>query len=292
MRGSCYGRLLFSTGASVLAMASGLCAQPPASPWAKAVPLPTACYASQDQFAATNAAALQVVSADAAKQKEVNDQISNWGSTAGEDPMATAARMQELMMKDPQNATKLLQQTGATDPEAVQAEHTQQLEKQQAIEAEETALLKRYHAAMETALVPPRTHFAALRKKLGITEGWGVGESGTPDWAFAEYDAIKREADQAYVAMCPQWWGATGAMQAFMKRYKDYLVTERIPSHERNDSRVLATIALRGAPTDSYKSTATLDAVRDYMKLAERLYGERVAEPNCTGNKCRDMAGI
>jgi hypothetical protein len=287
-------RLLVSTFACAMISATVLAAQPPASPWARTVALPTACYTSQDQFAETNRVALEAVSNDASSQKAKNDQISHdWGAKAGEDPMAMAARLQEQMMKDPQAAMKLMQQTGATqDPEAAQARRMQSLEKIQQWDAEEKALIKRYQAAAQAALGPARAHFAALRKRLGITEGWGVGEGGAPDWAYLEYDNIKREADRAYAAFCPQWWGATGAMPAFMKRYKDYLVNERIPYDEETASQGQAALAMGTASTAGYRSTVTLDAVADYMRLAGRLYVERDWEPRCTGTTCRDLPGI
>jgi hypothetical protein len=294
-KSSRYGRWLVSTGAGVLITASGICAQPPAGPWSKTVPLPTACYSSHDQFNDKNAAAVELVSAEASAQQAANDEIShNLSAEAGEDPMAIAARMQEQMMKDPQAAMKLMQQAGAAeDPEAAQAKRLHAIDRQQQMEAEEKDLIKRYHAAVQAALVPPRAHFAALRKKLGVTEGWGIGDVGTaPDWAYAEYDTVKREADQAYAAMCPQWWGATGAMQAFMKRYKDYLVNERMPFDEENASKGKAALIMSTASTGSYKSTAVIDAVRDHMKLAGRLYGERHSEPICAGNECKDVHGI
>jgi hypothetical protein len=290
-----YGRWLISTGAGVLMMTSGICAQPPAGPWAKTVPLPTACYSSQDHFADKNAAALEVVSAEASAQQAANDEIShNLSAEAGKDPMAMAARIQEQMMKDPQAAMKLMQQAGAAeDPEAAQAKRLHAIDRQQQMEAEGKDLIKRYHAAVQAALVPPRAHYATLKKKLGITgDSWGVGETGAPAWAYAEWDTVKREADQAYAAMCPQWWGATGAMQAFMKRYKDYLVNERIPFDEENASKGKAALSMSTASTGSYKSTAVIDAIRDHMKLAGRLYGERHSDPICAGNTCRDIGGI
>lgn len=284
------GRL--GAGAALL-LATSLHAEPAADPWTRTVALPAACYGSQDQFYATNQAARESVAADSERQAQINDGITHQLSKALEaDPMAAVARMQENLMKDPQNAMKLMQATGATDPEAVQAEIMLAMQEQQQWEVEEKKLGRLYEEAMAAALVPPRAHFAALRKKLGITEGWGVGESGTPDWAFAEYDAIKREADRAYEAACPQWWGAVGAMQGFMKLYKNYLVNTRIPRDERHDARKIAALQVENAATASYKSTAKLDAVKDYLKLVERLYGGRPSEPRCTAAQCRDIAGI
>lgn len=290
---SLYRYGLISTGAGLLAVASALAAEPAAGAWARTVALPTACYASQDQFAATNSAKLAVVADDASKQKEINDQLSkSWGPKEGEDPMAMAARIQEAMMRDPEAAMKMMQGTGAADPEAAQAAVMQRLERESQMQEEGNGLIKRYQAAVKAALVPARAHLEALRKRMGLAgEGWGVGETAS-DAAYAEYDAIKREADQAYAGMCPQWWGATGSMQAFMKRYKDYLVAERIPYDEKADSQILSTLALYGVDARSYKSVATLDAVHEYMKMAERLYAEREQEPRCTATTCKDVGGI
>lgn len=184
--------------------------------------------------------------------------------------MLLASRMQEMMMKDPQNAMKYMQTMGATDATATQAEQAQYLQRTQQMEAEEKELLKRYQAALATAYAPARAKFAALRKRLGITEGWGVGETG-PASNFAEYDALKREADQGYAAMCAQWFGASGSMQAFLKRYKDYLVKERIPADEKPDAQALANYAMFDIPAESYRSTAKHRAVEDYLNLAGAL---------------------
>lgn len=280
-------------GTVALLFATSVHAEAATEPWARTVALSTACYSSQDEFTAQNQTALESVAADAGKQTEINDGIARQLSSAlAVDPMAAAARMQENLMKDPQSAMKLLQSTGATDPEAVQADLRKALDEEQQWQAEEKKIGSLYATAMETALVPARAKFAALRKKLGITEGWGVGESGTPDWAFAQYDAIKREADRAYEAACPRWWGPSGAMHGFMKLYKDYLVRTRIPRDEKADAQKVAGLQMQNAPTKDYKSTAKLDAVKDYLQLAQRLFNGRASDPRCTPAQCRDIGGI
>lgn len=61
------GRLAAAAGVGfLLAFASH--AESATDPWAKAVALPTACYASQDQFAAKNEVAIESVSAEIGKQ--------------------------------------------------------------------------------------------------------------------------------------------------------------------------------------------------------------------------------
>jgi len=56
-------------------------------------PLPTACYASQDQFISKSDAALTVVSAEHSAQNQINDQASR--SVSQVDPMELARRMPE-----------------------------------------------------------------------------------------------------------------------------------------------------------------------------------------------------
>lgn len=265
-----------------------------ADPWPKTVPLPIACYVTQDEFLARNEAAMASLGAETATQEGINQAIDRQiGESNSSDPMQMAARMQEMMMKDPQAAMKYMETMGATeDPAVAQAKVATRLEADQRMKAEEKKLLNDYQAAVDKAYAPARAKFQALRKKLGITEGWGVGETGQPDWAYAEYDAIKREADQGYEAMCAQWFGASGAIRAYLKRYKDYLVQERIPADEVGDTQRLTQYQMLSIPADAFRSTVKHKAVKDYMELADRLYRARIWEAYCRGPKCRDVAGI
>ena len=235
---------------------------------------------------------LDTLTAERDRQSGINEEIaSQVRSVSDQDPMELARRMQENMMKDPQNAQKYMETMGATDPAAVTAATMHASERRMQWDTEEKNLLASYQAALQTAMTPPHARFMALRKRLGITEGWGVGE-GASAAAYAQYDAIKREADQAYAAFCPQWWGATGSMQAFIKRYKAYLVQERIPHEQKADTQKTASYAMLNTPAGSYRSLVTMDAVTDYMRLADRLYNNRQSEPICAAAACRDVSGL
>ncbi|MGH8262576.1 MAG: hypothetical protein ACRETU_03750 [Steroidobacterales bacterium] len=291
MRTSSRRRLTAAAGAALL-IAAVSTTQSAADPWARAVALPTGCYASQDPFAAQTSTALETLAAERDKQSGINEEIAaQVSNVANQDPMELARRMQENMMKDPQNAQKYMETMGATDPAAVTAATMHASERKMQWDTEERNFLASYQAALRTAVTPPHAKFMALRKRLGITEGWGVGESASAA-VYAEYDAIKREADQAYAAFCPQWWGANGSMQAYIKRYKDYLVKERIPYEQKTDAQRTASYAMLNTPAGSYRSLVTMDAVRDYMQLANRLYEKRNDEPLCTAAACRDISGL
>lgn len=291
MRTSLCRRLEAAAGAALL-IAAASTAQSATDPWTRAVALPTACYTSQDQFSAQASTALETLAAERDRQAEINKEIdAQVQSVAEQDPMELARRMQENMMKDPQNAQRYMESLGVTDPNAAHAERMHSLDRRAQWDTEEKNLLASYQAARRAAFMPSHAKFMALRKKLGITEGWGVGEGASAS-AYAEYDAIKREADQAYAAFCPQWWGANGSMKAFIARYKNYLVTERIPDEQKTDTQRTASYAMLNTPAGSYRSLATMNAVQDYMKLAQRLYGERQTEAYCKGAACRDVAGL
>jgi hypothetical protein len=98
------GWLLAATCAGLVCAAS-LNAEPAAtSPWTKVPALPTACYYNGDPVVEKLQAAYDSISADHQRQNDINAQIRDDFNNV--DPMEMARRMQENMMKDPQNAAK------------------------------------------------------------------------------------------------------------------------------------------------------------------------------------------
>src|SRR5262245_30926436 len=95
-----HGRCIVAAGA-ILVVASALAAD--ADPWTRVVAPPTGCYSSQDEFAAKNEVAIESLVAETARLQAVNKTIEDrLGGQMSADPMAFAAHMQEMMMKDPQ----------------------------------------------------------------------------------------------------------------------------------------------------------------------------------------------
>jgi hypothetical protein len=257
-----------------------------AGPWAKVPALPTACYGSQDKYSEQNEAAFTAVQNARYAQDEINSAIRQ-KSIDNDDPMAMAARLQQKMMEDPANAQKYMEQMMASNQRA-QEETPAQLEKEQQIEAESDALMKQYRAALTRARATGDTRLRALEKRLNVPPGsasamWvRMGDPGDPAWAHPERQAILKEWDRAYAATCPQWWGATGAVHAYLKRYKDFLVLERIP-HEKEfmDKPRLNAYEMHGIDAKGWRTTTDYEAVEDYLKMAAKLFNQREIDPWC-----------
>jgi TolA-binding protein len=273
-----------AAGAGVI-VAATLHAQPATGSWARVPALPTACYVSQEQddFHRRFDAALEAVQADHDKQNEINDRIRQ--SAQSVDPMEMARRMQENLMKDPQNAMKYLESVQSL---GAQPEHQASAEKEKQLAAEEKALIERYKTALAKGHAPGNARWDALKKKLGISpDSRSPGESGVPDWAWKEWEVILREWDRAYQATCAQWWNASGPMHAHMKRYRDYLVQERIPYRQKFvDEPTLKNYQMTNVSYKGYKSEAEFLAVEDYLKRARRIFSERADRPRCTAKRC------
>jgi len=280
-------RILLTAGAAALACAQALAATPPAAtgPWAQVPALPTACFSSQDQWSDHNNAAIEAVQQKLYAQQEANTAVEQASNKAlSENPMAMAQAVQQAMMDDPANAQKMIEKMTQTGQQA-QTEVPAQSEKEKQIEAESKALLKQYDSALHTAMGPAEARWNGFQKKMGWEVEPGFAMMPDPSWpqaAWQEWAAVQKVRDAAYTATCAQWWSATGGFQAYMKRYKDYLVQERIPFEKKMiDEPKLTNFKMLNVPADGYHSTAEIKASIDYMKRASSVYGQRMADPMC-----------
>jgi hypothetical protein len=275
------------------AAAAGLCCaqvfaatpQAAAGPWAQVPSLPTDCYSGQDGWWERNDAAVAALREDMDAQEETNRVIDEQLTQAtSEDPMAMAQAMQQAMLDDPANAQKLIEKMTQTGQQA-QTELPAQMEREKQVEAESKTLIKQYEAALDKAMGPAQSRWNALQKSMGWEVEPGFAMMPDPSWppsAWQEWAAVQKDRDAAYVATCASWWSATGGFQAYMKRYKDFLVQERIPYEKKLiDSPKLDQYKLLSVPSEGYRTTTDYDAAIDYMKMASSLYGERLAQPLC-----------
>ena len=280
-------RSFLTAVAAGLACAQALAAAPPvkavaADPWPKVPALPMACYSSQDKWLEQNSAAIDVVYQDHERQKAINTAIEKKLSEAMQaNPMAMAQAMQQAMMKDPQNAQKYMQQIAQKGAQA-QTELPAKLAQEQKLEAESKTLMGQYKAALDKALAPSKARYDALGKKLERLGFSLDGEGNVPPWATQEYNAIFKDKDQAYAANCATWWSATGSIQSYMKRYKDFLVQERIPYEKKLiDEPALENYKMLSVPTTGWRTTTDYDAARDYMRMVSGLFEKRQPDPLC-----------
>lgn len=277
-----------------LVCAPSFAAAPPADagPWAKVPALPTACYVSQDQWRDKNDAALAAVQEAHSTQDEINAEINQkFRNAQEENPMAMAQAMQQAMMNDPQNAQKAMQQMLQQGEQATQDVGDQGAKEQQ-FDAEAKALIKQYKAALAQAGGPAEARWQALKKKRGYGPEVNMpGESGEPQWVWDEYNVVLHERDTAYVANCAHWWTANSPIHSYLKRYKDYLVQERVPSRKKMADDVrLEQYKTLDIPTAGYRTVQDYEAAELYLKKSRELFDEREENPRCSSaNRCEAL---
>ncbi len=283
-------RFLLTAVAAGLVCVSALHAQAPAKPagpWARVPPLSTLCYGfigeNWEPFLTKIQAAKAAIEADREKQEAINAKIEE--DFRNIEPMEMASRMQEWMMRDPEAAMAMLQGQQAM-AESMPEEMASRQAESQARETEWKALVRRYEDARIQAYGPSRTRLEALngrkvtdRKELLYP--WFSGDTGTPLAAWAEGESINAAADQAYRSLCPQWWGATGHFHAYLKKQKDWFIKVRIPELAMNDAVKLQQYSIMDTPAASYRSTAELRGVAEYLDLVWKVFGERDSSPRC-----------
>jgi hypothetical protein len=247
--------------------------------------LPTACYSSQDGWWDQNNAAIEATQESLYAQQEKNTALDQQANSAlSEDPMAMAQAIQQAMLDDPANAQKMIEKMTQTGQQA-QTELPAQQEREKQLETESKTLTKQYDSALNKAMQPAQARWNAFQKSMGWEVEPGFAMMPDPSWpqaAWQEWAAVQKVRDAAYTATCAQWWSATGAFPAYMKRYKDYLVQERMPYEKKLiDESKLSNYKMLNVPADDYRTTTDIEAAIDYMKMASSVYGQRMADLMC-----------
>jgi len=245
------GRRLLVNGLAVFLSTVAIGAPPAVqNPWTKVPALPTGCYAEQDGFAKTIGPALEAMSVEIDRQEQTNREVSN--SLDNMDDAEKQSRMQSFLMKNLQEAMKMMQETQAVGAMAQEAVPKGE-ENRQKLEGQHKDLLARYDAALDKAVGP------LFAKKRTLPDG-----EGTPEWAVAEWRSLNKKANAEYERLCGEWWRESGPFHAWLKSDRGYL-EEDLPWKEKLEDELKAQLALLGIPTASYRSTVTLNAVREYM---------------------------
>ncbi len=263
-------------------------------PWAQVPALPTACYSNQDQQQWQEALNASIEAVDQAKyeQQDINASIRAQSTgSLNDDPFAMAQRMQQAMMNDPAAAQKMMeqmtQQSQQQTRDAVVAQH----EKETLFEAESKTLSEQYKAALARAMEPAEARWNVLADKLSRVMS-DFGNSPTPGWpdsAIEEWRQIQAERNKAYVANCATWWAKSGPIHAYLGRYKNYLVQERIPYEQRlTDEPELQNFQLLDVSTEGWRTTTDYEAAGDYMRRADMLFQLRDGLPRCTSRGISD----
>ena len=269
-----------------------------AGPWAKVPPLSTQCYQwagdawdSPEPFIVKLEAAKAAITADREKQDAINAKIQE--DFQNIDPMEMASRMQQWMMSNPDEAMKFMQGQQALAQQVTEDVSALE-ERSKTRDAEWSGLVKRYEDALIQAYAPVQARLDAVRGKTTKREDLlypsFMGDPGDSQATWAAGEAVNAAADKAYQALCPQWWGANGQFHAYLKQQKTWFINERIPELERLDAPRIQQYAIMNTPAASYRSTAELKGVAEYLDLVWKVFSERDSKPRCTASHTCDGA--
>ena len=201
-------------------------------------------------------AAKAAIAADRERQVAINAQIEEDFNNI--DPMVKAQRMQQWMMSNPQEAMAFAQAAQAA-PAQAEADIATLTQQTKAPAEAWSAVRKSYDDARIAAYAPiePRRKalaasrgyaYSAAPKDLAVAYTGFFQDPATSSAEWAEGEQITKALNQAYEGMCPQWWGANGKAQAFMKQQKAWFISERIPFLQKGDGPLLQQYAMMSTP--------------------------------------------
>ena len=276
MRLHALGRSTFLAALSVGLLGSTSAATaPPPDPWKRVPAFPTTGYLS-DGFADKIAAAHATLAKDIDRQSETNKALSDKAKQL--DPMEVASRQQQYMMDHPEEAMKLMkrnQQLGQT----FSSGEVESNDEMKGLMAELDEIDARCKAALEKALAPVNAKYADLDKRAQKDIIVGEGGSTYAPWAMKEWNALRTEENATYEAFAKTWWGPSGAYQGWLSRYREHLA-KRVPQREEAENVGAGfMVVLVGTPDASFKPTAELSAVKDYMEEVDKIFARRRYEP-------------
>ncbi len=267
----------FLRGLAVLVATAAVAAPAAPDPWATVPALPTGCYSSLDDFAEKIAAAGDAISMERDRQDKVNSELTSRLSALGPAEMQT--RMQTFMMSNPQEAMKLMQQNQALGDTFADDQLKAEANRQK-LTAELEGLQARYKTALEAARAPIDARFKELdtraQKDLVVSgESWVYAP-----WAVKEHNALVAQWNASSEKVCADWWTASGPFHGWLRRYREHLTQDVIPSREQAENLGAGfMVHLLDTPDASFRSTATLSAVREYIDQAAQVFAERERAP-------------
>lgn len=260
-------------------VATAAVAGPPAGfdPWAKVPVFPSGCYSSKDDFVEKLAGAKEAVTKEFDRQEKINDDLLNRFKALG--PAEIQTRLQSFMMENPEEGMKLMQQNQAVGDKYTEAQLKAEANRQKLV-GELDDLKARWSASLAKARAPVDARFKELdaRAQKDLV---AIGESRTyAPWAVKEYDALVLQWNAETQKVCGEWWTASGPFQSWLKRYKENVVQNQIPTLEAEDNAGAGfMVHLLDTPEASFKSTATVRAVREYIQRVSEVFGVRESNP-------------
>ena len=244
-------------------------ATPPTDPWALVPALPSGCYEEQDGYLAKVDTAIAMFDQEIDAQRAINDEIGGQvASAASADPYAMMDRMQDYLMNNPEEATKMMEDLYATG-QTIGDELVEDIEREQELTAPLDGLSARYRTAYAEHRAPIEAMVAALPTEEGEAGAYFTDE------AIAQLPAINRQANAAYERLCAQWW-QNGPFVAPLTEFRAFLANDRAPRQDKVFAQGKQQWDIQGIDTSEARSLAAMEAARDYLKQVQRVYGLRV----------------
>jgi len=247
----------------------------PDDPWADVPAPPSGCYEGEDHFEDTVNASMARLGQEIDAQDAVNDELNHQIFVTGEDdetdPMALAAKMQQLMMDDPEKAMQMMQNLQSASG-AYQEQAPGNFEKEQELAAELDQNLAAYDAAYKEMYNALDAKFVGLPTVM--TE---AGEMYAPE-AAGDLRRISGEANAEYARLCKAWFQA-GPFPDWLAKYRLYLVEERVPLEETLSEQTRSQLEFQQIDLTNYHATAAMKAAHDYGLSLGKIYGKRQQQP-------------
>ena len=252
-----------------------------ADPWRKVPAAPTTYFRDLDFSQRLHTLAVELQD-QRRQQEEINTRITAEYQKLG--PMEIVNRMNAFMMKDPQKAMKMMEAQQATatqlDPVAIDA-----------AKRERNAEFEQLRAAFQTEMEAAAKPYQAQREEIKKT-GTVLVLAGA-DWAFktkAAETAFNEQIDKENAdisARSAAWFGPSGKFTAWLASYRSTVIDPMARGEEGIDGLKVAQFAMMETPAGAFRSTAQIQAAREYLQAMERVYDLRIVkEPNV-----RKMAG-
>jgi len=266
-----WGKHAAVLGILILGFSTTLAAQTASTdPWRRVPAAPTSCFANDDFLERLSKTSTEI-EADIARQTKLNAEIRERFDNM--DMMEKAQRMQAFLMKNPQEAAKVMQGMSASGTSA-NADLTAAGADGPRLDQEKARHVTNFNAAVDKVVKPLQTRQAEMIK----TRTKMVGEAG---YAFvsaadqAQYLALVQQENAEYEKACAPFWGPTGAFPSWMASYKTNVTNKIIAAQEANDGVIVVQMAIMDTPSGGYRSTATLEGIRNYLNEVRNVYSLR-----------------
>jgi hypothetical protein len=240
--------------------------------WKMVPALPTTCYRDDDFNDKLSAASVKLQS-EVERQAGINTAAREQFDKM--DMSEKAQRMQAFMMKNPQQAMKMMQAERAAGASVVSSmEQMEEITKR--LEAELTRLQASFGAAAEEAVRPIK----AKQKQLIDAKTVLVGEAQismfTTAADHAQYVKLIDEENAVYEKACAPYFGTGGSFHKWVSSYRTEVVDKLISSGDAGDGALIMQMQAMDLPGGGYRSTVPLEQVNTSLTKLRTIWWVRL----------------